>query len=164
MHTTRSAAAGVLLAAALTACGTTAVHAPASGPAAPLTARTAYQQMSRTVTSMGRPGTVTATTDPNYLLGRPGEYTSKVTFTDSSVPAGDVAGAGPGDVERGGAIEVFAHPGDARTRAAYIRSVTRGMPALAEYDYVQGTVLVRVSRYLAPKRAAAYESAVARLS
>jgi hypothetical protein len=164
MHKTRTAAAGVLLFAALTACGTTAAHAPASGRAAPLTARSAYQQMSRTVTSMGHSGAVTATNDPNYLLGRPGQYTSKITFTDSLVPAGDVTGAGPGDVERGGAIEVFANPGDAKTRAAYIRGVTRAMPAIAEYDYVHGTVLVRVSRYLTPKHAAEYEAVLARVS
>jgi hypothetical protein len=37
--------------------------------------------------------------------------------------------------------------------------VTKSLPALAEYDYVHGSVLVRVSHYLTPEQAAQYESA-----
>ena len=87
----------------------------------------------------------------------------KITFSDSWVPAVQVTGADPGDVERSGAIEAFANPADAEARAAYIRGVTKSLPALVEYDYVHGSVLVRVSRYLTPKQAAQYESAAAAL-
>jgi hypothetical protein len=38
-----------------------------------------------------------------------------------------------------------------------------GGNSLAEYDYVHGSVLVRVSRYLTPEQAAQYESAAAAL-
>jgi hypothetical protein len=45
-------------------------------------------------------------------------------------------------------VEVFADASDAKARAEYIQNVTKSMSALAEYDYVHGTVLVRVSHYL----------------
>ncbi|MFJ5901556.1 hypothetical protein ACIQFZ_40810 [Streptomyces sp. NPDC093064] len=63
-------------------------------------------------------------------------------------------------MERGGAIEVFADPADAQARAKYIESVTKSMSTLAEYDYVHGTILVRVSHYLTPKQAAEYKAAL----
>jgi hypothetical protein len=108
-------------------------------------------------------GTVTAANDPNHLLGRPNQYTSKVTFTDTRINAADVSGTDKGALERGGAIEVFAAPSDAKARADYIHTVTKSMSALAEYDYVHGTVLVRVSHYLTPDQAAEYKVAANRL-
>jgi hypothetical protein len=87
-----------------------------------------------------------------------------VTFTDSRIKASDVEYTEKGDVERGGAVEVFSDPSDAQARAKYIQAVTKAMPALAEYDYVHGTVLVRVSHYLTPTQAAAYKTAVDGLS
>lgn len=38
------------------------------------------------------------------------------------------------------------------------------MPALAEYNFVHGTILVRVSHSLTPAQAAAYKAAVDKLS
>ncbi|WP_435841444.1 hypothetical protein [Streptomyces gardneri] len=99
-------------------------------------------------------GVVTEDNDPNNLLGRPNQYTSKITFTDSRIKAGDVTGADPGRVELGGAIEVFTTAADAQARADYIQKVTKGMPMLVEYDYVSGPVLLRVSRYLTPTQVA----------
>ncbi|MFF7600445.1 hypothetical protein [Streptomyces mirabilis] len=174
MHRIFTTTSVVALLLSLTACGagnspsnsTTDAHEPARpGTLAgkPLTARAAFQKMSTTVPTANLTGTVTAESDPNHLLGRPNEYTSKVTFSDSWVSAVQVTGADPGDVERGGAIEAFANPADAKARAAYIRGVAKSLPALAEYDYVHGSVLVRVSHYLTPKQAAQYESAAATL-
>lgn len=102
---------------------------------------------------------ITAATDANHLLGRPGQYTSKVTFTDRRVLAADVQSLPPGDVQLGGAIEVFAAHGDAETRAEYIQAVTKSMPVLAEYDYVHGTTVVRVSHFLTPAQAKEYDTA-----
>ncbi|MEV5138445.1 hypothetical protein AB0K71_05805 [Streptomyces syringium] len=56
-------------------------------------------------------------------------------------------------------MEVFEKPEDAANRAKYIQAVTRGMSALAEYDYVHGTTVVRVSHYLTPEQAAPYKAA-----
>ncbi|MFF0836706.1 MULTISPECIES: hypothetical protein [unclassified Streptomyces] len=130
----------------------------------PLDASSAFTQISGKVTSAKQSGTVTAANDPNHLLGRPGQYSSKITFDDTRIPADEVSGTDKGDVERGGAIEAFATAADARSRAKYIATVTKSMPALAEYDFVHGTILVRVSRYLTPAQAAAYKATVDRLS
>jgi hypothetical protein len=172
-------AAAVLLIATLAACSNTKTDTsgtPAATPAAkhgtttkqdtaskPLTASTAFDKISASVTSAKLSGTVTAENDPNDLLGRPSQYTSKITFSDSRIAADDVSGTDKGDVDRGGAIESFATADDAKTRAEYIQAVTKGMPALSEYDYVQGTTLVRVSHYLTPKQAGEYKTAVADL-
>lgn len=129
-----------------------------------LDAAGAFSQLSSKISTAKLSGTVTAENDPNELLGRPNQYTSKITFTDSQISADDVTGTDKGDVSRGGAIEAFDSPADAAARAKYIQAVTKGMPALSEYDYVHGTVVVRVSHYLTPKQAGAYESAANRLS
>ncbi|MFG2638068.1 hypothetical protein ACGFX8_30325 [Streptomyces sp. NPDC048362] len=165
-----TATAAVLLA-ALTACSSeTAAMDGAGKPAAPaaqakpLTASGAFTRLSARVTPAKLSGTVTAANDPDHLLGRPGQYTSKVTFSDSRIKAADVEYTHKGDVERGGEVEVFGNPTDAEARAKYIRAVTKSMPALAEYDYVHGTVLVRVSHYLTPQQAAVYKAALNGLS
>lgn len=142
---------------------TTSADAKASAPAVPATASTAFQAIGSHVSTAKLTTTVTASNDPNHLLGRPHQYTSKVTFSDSRIDADDVSGLRKGDVLRGGAVEVFATAEDATARAAYIQEVTKSMPALAEYDFVHGAVLVRVSHYLTPKQAAEYDTSAAEL-
>lgn len=179
MKQTLTITAATLLIATLAACSNTKADTsgtPASSAAAkhssttkqdtaskPLTASTAFDKISASVTTAKLTGTVTAENDPNHLLGRPSQYTSKITFSDSRISADDVSGTDKGDVDRGGAIESFATAPDAKARAEYIQAVTKSMPALSEYDYVQGTTLVRVSHYLTPKQAGEYKAAVANL-
>ncbi|MFD0404409.1 hypothetical protein [Kitasatospora sp. NPDC127116] len=103
---------------------------------------------------------VTAEDDPNHLLGRPGQYTSKVTFTDSRVKEADVEGEDADSVARGGAVEVFATEADAKARAQYIQGIVKSLPAAVEYDYVRGTVLIRVSKFLTPAQADGYKGAI----
>lgn len=100
-----------------------------------------------------------ATTDPNHLLGRPGGYTSKATFTDSRIDPEDTAGAPRGAVELGGSIEVFPAQEGAEARKAYIDGNAKLLPGLAEYSWVHGSALLRVSRLLTPGQAAEYERA-----
>ena len=166
-RTLATAATTAMLLTALAACssnsGSTSSTDNSGKPAAaantPVTASTAFTKLAATVSAAKLSGTVTADNDPNHLLGRPGQYTSKVTFTDSRIAASDVSGTKQGDVDRGGAVEVFGSPSDAQTRAKYIQAVTKSMPALAEYDYVHGAVLVRVSHYLTPAQAQQYKTA-----
>ncbi|MER0243241.1 hypothetical protein AAHZ94_14670 [Streptomyces sp. HSW2009] len=103
-------------------------------------------------------GVVTEDDDPNRLLGCPNQYTSKITFMDSRIKVDDVAGAEPGSIGLGRAIEVFTTGADAQARADYIQKVAKGMPMPAEYDFVSGTVLIRVSHYLTPAQAADYKT------
>lgn len=128
--------------------------AAATSPAA--TAMTA-EQVVGALTDLGLPvtlGTVfTAATDPNHLLGRPGEYTSKAGFTDSRLGGGKVA--------QTGSVEVFASPADATRRALYLQSVIQADPAQGtEYDYVAGPIVLRVPGKLTAAQAHSYEAAL----
>ena len=135
----------------------------AKAPASNLDAAGVFKALAAAVPTAKQTGTVTAANDPNNLLGRPNEYTSKITFSDSRVPASDTQFLKAGDVQLGGAIEVFSAPADAAARTQYIQSVTKALPAAAEYDYQHGNVLVRVSHYLTPDQAKSYQAAVNKL-
>ncbi len=55
---------------------------------------------------------------------------------------------------------MFADETGAKARMDFIQSVAKGLPAVGEYDYVKGGVLVRVSRYLTPDQAKEYQAAL----
>ena len=97
----------------------------------------------------------TAKNDPNELLGRPNQYTSKVNFTDTRLKPDPTANKI--EVENGGSIEVFEDESDAIARAKYLRTLTKSFSPLAEYSYRKGTVLLRLSYHLTPDQAAEYE-------
>lgn len=105
----------------------------------------------------------TEESDPNHQLGRPGGYTSKLQFADSRIPAAEVEFTEEHDLSRGGSVEVFETEAAAEKRAEYIRKIGESMPTFAEYDYVQGPVLLRVSKILTPTQAKGYEEALADL-
>ncbi|MFF4411974.1 hypothetical protein ACFYY8_05545 [Streptosporangium sp. NPDC001559] len=107
--------------------------------------------------------TYTASNDPNKLLGKPNGYTSKASFTDQRVDAAKVPGAKQGDVGLGGSVEVFATAGDAEVRANLLKESAAKVPTLAEYSYVKGPVVVRVSKELMPMDAQEYEGALGKL-
>jgi hypothetical protein len=102
-----------------------------------------------------------ASTDPNHLLGRPGEYTSKVAWGDPDIAPSDTVTGVTGDVENGGGVEVFPTASEARARAAYLYSTAEADPALGvEYDYLAGGVLLRVSGLLTPAQASVWGKAL----
>jgi hypothetical protein len=104
--------------------------------------------------------TYTPRTDENHLLGRQGEYISKVNFTDRRIPAAESVGD-PTSIDAGGSVETFASSSDAQRRLDYVKSVTQSFQAFAEYDYlVGGTVLLRLSKVLTPAEAATYKRAL----
>lgn len=81
----------------------------------------------------------TTENDKNQLLGRPNQYTSKVTFTN-------------------GSIEVFANKEDAINRKEYIDNIGKKMPLVAEYNYANDTgALLRLDKKLNPDEAKKYE-------
>lgn len=164
--------AAILLTAA---CGTStptstpATNAAANDPAAQTPAATkvdasaAFKALTALVPSVKLTGVVTAANDGNHLLGRPGQYTSKITFSDSRIPSSETAGLKADDVSSGGSIEAFDNAADAQARAKYVEAVTKSVPAFAEYDYLHGTILIRVSQLLTPDQAATYKTAVAKI-
>lgn len=143
------------------AASSAATAAPADAPAAePITGADVVKKLA----AAGLPVTLTVdydeTTDPNKLLGRPNGYIDKAAFTDSRIKPNDVLDSDEGSVEVGGGVEVFASEKEAQTRADYIKTVTAGIPALTEYGYVKGGVLLRLSHQLTPAQAAEYEAAL----
>jgi len=101
--------------------------------------------------------TYTAESDPNHLLGRPGQYTAKESWTDTRVDPSQVRDHAAGNVDLGGSVEQFGTAADAQTRSGYIANVEKGL-SITEYDYVTGTALVRVSSALTPDQAKAYQA------
>lgn len=101
-----------------------------------------------------------ASNDLNKQLGRPYQYTSKVNFKDTRTPASTNQGANI-SVSDGGSIEVFATTGDALNRFNYLQALTKsGSAIFAEYEYLDGTVVMRISSQLTPTQAAAYQVAL----
>jgi hypothetical protein len=98
----------------------------------------------------------TAATDPNHLLGRQGGYTSKVAWADPRAARQD-AGDTRGSIGLGGGIEAFPTTAGARARYEHLRGF---QPPFGDgYDYLSGTAVLRLSQYLTPAQARAYEAA-----
>ena len=98
--------------------------------------------------------------DPNNLLGRPGSYTSKAVFQDARVPAAKYDGTDTTDTDRGGSVEVFGDEAAAVARSKDIQGKLKSFGLGADYDYIVGGVLVRVSGSVLPSQAAAYARAL----
>jgi len=171
------AAAAALLLPLLAACSSSSTHPDAAGTTAPatpaaarpagtppapatLTATTVTSTLEHAVPGLRTITTYTAASDPNHLLGRPGGYSSKTAFADPRVRAADVTGEDRDAIARGGSVEVFPTAAGAKARAAMGAKISESMPALAEYDFVHGRVLIRVSNLLTPTQAAAYKRVV----
>ena len=97
---------------------------------------------------------------PQPAAGRPNGYTSKIAFADSRISKADTDGTQKDAIERGGSIEVFPDADLAKGRAEYIQGVLKNSGLGAEYDYVHGPVLVRVTGNLSPSKAQDYERAL----
>jgi hypothetical protein len=104
---------------------------------------------------IANPVPVDDSTDPNELLGRPGGYTSRLSF---SLPCGD-PDADQYGIGRGGIIEVFATASDAGERLNFIRSTDR-RSRHDERQYRAGPVLVRLADCVNRSLANEFEGAV----
>lgn len=143
------AAASLLM---LQACGGTTPSAPS-----PATS----ESIAASVSASGLPvDAVTATTaenDPNKLLGRQNGYTARVSWHDTRIAAPPKDPAMP-DTSDGGSLEVWPDDASARARYDLLQGVAQKMPAAGDgYDYLQGPVLVRLSRFLTPDQAEQYK-------
>ena len=95
---------------------------------------------------------LTEQTDPDGLLGKPDGYIAKISFADTTIPQLRTTAE-----LRGGAIEVFLTPKDAEARLAGIQGPTGVSPIAAEYAFVNGSVLLRLSSLLTAEQIAVYE-------
>ena len=94
----------------------------------------------------------TAETDPNGLLGRPGEYIEKINFNDSRYFE---AGESP-DLT----VEVFTRRADMESRRDYIQTIVENLNMLEfkQYFYYSDTMLLRIPYRLTPESASEYEA------
>jgi hypothetical protein len=99
----------------------------------------------------------TPSSDPNKLLGRPSQYTGKANFHDRRLRGR------PFVVDNGGSVETFANKRDASIRHRYLHAISTSSPLFAEYNYIEGTVVLRLSHILTPAQAKAYERAFRRV-
>jgi hypothetical protein len=105
----------------------------------------------------------TAANDVNHLLGRPGQYIGKVNFKDTRISSTD-QGVDI-SVTDGGSVETFATTTDAKNRFAYIQKISKsGIALFAEYEYLDGLAILRVSAQLTPDQAAKHEAALKALA
>jgi hypothetical protein len=143
----------------LMACAPTAPITSFVGQQHQLTAQQVVEQLAQRLPTVKLGLVYTAEIDPNHLLGRPGQYSSKVAFTDSRIqPAPFDA---PDSIDRGGSVEVFDDAQGATTRMKYIQAIASGFPMAVEYDYTSGPVLVRVGKIFTPAQAGEYQKALA---
>lgn len=155
-HTaTRVAALLAVLAVVLPACSSSkpsSARPPVSAghlaAESPPSAQSVVNRLEAAGLAVVAPIVYTAANDPNSLLGRPGQYTSKASWKIPGV-----------DDDPAGSVEVFATSGEAQARARYIQSIRSGGILGTEYDYLSGGVLLRLSGQLTPAQAQAYAAA-----
>ena len=91
----------------------------------------------------------TAVTDPNHLLGRQGEYTSKINW-----------GQDRGNRNVFSSIEVFPDAADAQLRYTYLRAFR---PPIGDgYDYLYRAAILRLASIYTPAQAAALKASFER--
>ncbi len=102
--------------------------------------------------------TYNAENDPNELLGRPGQYTSKANFKDTRLESEPFSEGF--NIRNGGSVEVFETEEEAKRREEYLRTISEATSMFAEYSYRDDRVLLRLSRRLTPEKAEEYETAL----
>ena len=151
----------------LAACGSSSANTAKTVPSATPTPKIAHagqtaDQLLSGLKTKGLPigvsVTYTAENDENKLLGRPHQYIGKVNFKDTRIPDSGNQGVDI-SVGDGGSIEVFADQTDAQKRFQYIQAISSSSSLFAEYEYLDGMAILRISRELTPDEAKAYETA-----
>ena len=94
---------------------------------------------------------ITTKNDTNNLLGRPNQYTEKITWNDNRAAA---------DTSNDCTIEVFNNKKDASSRKTYIDSVTKAMPMLVQYITLKDNAVLRIEGALTPTQAKEYANII----
>ena len=98
-----------------------------------------------------------ARTDPNKLLGRPGGYSSKVSFRDERYIDSEE------DSMYQHTIETFPTAAAAQSRKRYVDKVTNGVSFLMQYQFISGRILLRMDKVLTPDEATQYDTALQKI-
>ena len=134
-----------------------------------LTAEDVLLKLKENNTNIGTYVVYTEENDINNLLGRPNQYTSKVTFEDIRLEQVnkdlDPEEFSEAEINEptGGTIEVFDNKEDLQKRKDYVESITSHFAVLAEYSYSNDYVLLRLNHKLTPSQAKEYEDYFAQI-
>jgi hypothetical protein len=101
----------------------------------------------------------TAESDPDKLMGQTGQYTSKVHFIDTTQQEDTKV-----VMLNGGSVEIFENNKDAINRINYISKLAKSEPMYDEYDYVQGKILLRLTKNLPSTHGKKYEDALKKIA
>ncbi len=104
-------------------------------------------------TNIGKIVVFSSDNDPNNLLGRPNQYTSKIQFEDVRI---DQSYLNENEV-KGGTIEVFSSKKDMENRKSYIESISSQSSLFAQYIYSKGYAILRLECDITPEQAKEYE-------
>lgn len=116
-----------------------------------LTAEQIANEIKEKNSNVGKIVTYTETTDPNNLLGKEGQYISKIIFEDVRLEQFE-------DGEPvGGTIEVFKNKKDMKKRKEYLEPFASSSGMLAEYMYNTNNAIIRLNKKLTPSQAKEYE-------
>ena len=144
---------------------------PTSVPARQLTGDT----LAAALKASGMPITeiviYTPESDPNKLLGRPGQYVAKVNWRDQRTeptPFPTVSGFAFPTTEPtppDATIEVFPDDATLRTRQEYTEAISKSSPLLLQYIYANTArrALMRLPKDFTPDQAQAYQAWLATL-
>lgn len=128
-----------------------------------LTAEEIANLMKEKVENIGTVVVYDETNDLNNLLGRPNQYTSKVTFEDTRLEQSNKDNEFLTEEERkeptGGTIEVFANKSDMQKRKDYVEQISTSASIFAQYIYSKGNAILRLEHDLTPEQAKVYETA-----
>ena len=128
-----------------------------------MTAEQVVNQFKTDSFSIGAVEVFSDSTDPNKLLGRPNQYTSKATFQDTRLAIEKynplIETDGHQTTDYGGTVEVFTTEADCTARHNYIQALIEGGISFNKmYIYQNKNVLLRVTYNFVPSQAAEYET------
>lgn len=153
----------VLLVVTLTGCTSTETGSETININRQQTAEDIVNTMKEKNANIGRIVVYTSETDLNKLLGRPGQYISKVTFEDKRIEQTnanldkELSTEAERNEPTGGTIEVFENKKDMENRKQYIEGFST-TSMFSQYVYSKGNALLRVDGDLTPEQANEYET------
>lgn len=127
------------------------------------TAEEIISKMKEKNTNIGKVVIYNSETDLNKLLGRPGQYTSKITFEDKRIKQTnanldkELSTEAEINEPTGGTIEVFENEKDMKNRKNYVEGFST-TAMFSQYIYSKGNALLRIDGDLTPEQAREYET------
>lgn len=95
----------------------------------------------------------TESTDPNKLLGRPGQYMGKANWEDTRIQQDSTTEI------KGGTVEIFDNEASLIKRKEYLEAFIQN-PMFLQYMYIHKNVIVRIEKEIAPSQALEYFKAL----